>query len=1048
MPSLQDTPTIERLSSETHKFGMPELVDLTGQATYRHMDYLDLFRERQGEALKPDAVAEFQGRPLVYLLDGFTAEYPEAELINLQQLLANRSEHACLAIVRPGDLEVRPINLSRQQLEQGNEFQFIHATDAAAPTFFQSLATGKFTLENQPKKADFVFHEIHSLLSKASEALIGKLPPLQVLSVIGRALFFRFLIDRNIVRESEREAICPQAQDLYDVFSDAEKAAQISLWMDVTFNGDLLPLVPELPSDVDSQVRLNAYRTFFQGAGNATNNKVFLHQQAILKSWKSLDKSEFQPHLPEIDWDDLDFAHIPIGVLSQVYETFSRQWDEAHATETGVYYTPKNIATLMVEEALAGLDNPAEAHLLDPACGAGVFLVLAFRHLVQKCWERDGKRPTTSVIHNILYEQLCGFDVSESALRLAALALHIMAVELNGTQRPPISLKLPRRLQDEVLYNWGDKEANAKRRFVSGSLGPNVPESFNQQFDVVIGNPPWTRLRASSENAEEKKEEKAYNDALNKEFTATARRVLKARNVDEANAYENPDNNPDLPFLWRAAEWAKPDGIIALVLPARIILKQAGKGKSARDAIMRGFQVNGIINGSDLEKTHVWPNMDLPFMLLFARNAKPEGEHHFYFATPVRENHLADQGQFRLDYKSAEAVSAQQVIDKPWLLKTLGVGAVLDVEIIEKLKLHRSMKALSEHWKKPLFSGKGFSIEPRKKSEAPEWLKKLPVLKSPVASFRASLNGLDTFAEVYGAQEPHHMAIEEIYKSPLLIIRKKRGEKREAPQSFRVYGKSICYSQSYYGFSASGHADGESLISLLYLITNSVLFQHFCLACSSSIGAQHRIILKEDLDAFPFPSVSTIEKHKQHILELADALENSSTKPWGEIDKFIFQLYGLDEHDAQVVKDTVKYGAPYRSARQLAEAAPKPAEANAFCGYLEEIIQPFFDVVDQRVNVSLVPPLQSTWDLPIAPWRFLAIGFAGDSIPTPPNLLAQLMEEANRTAASRVVMHIPESGLLIGLLNQQRFWTLSRARLCGLHILREHMDAFPMPNLK
>ena len=59
-----------------------------------------------------------------------------------------------------------------------------------------------------------------------------------------------------------------------------------------------------------------------------------------------------------------------------------------------------------------------------------------------------------------------------------------------------------------------------------------------------------------------------------------------------------------------------------------------------------------------------------------------------------------------------------------------------------------------------------------------------------------------------------------------------------------------------------------------------------------------------------------------------------------------------------------------------------------------------------------------------------------------PVLLTRVMQEANRTAASRVIMALPQGGMLIGLLNQLRFWSQSRARLCGLHIVRQHLGMF------
>jgi type I restriction-modification system DNA methylase subunit len=85
-----------------------------------------------------------------------------------------------------------------------------------------------------------------------------------------------------------------------------------------------------------------------------------------------------------------------------------------------------------VDDAFEGVTEKKDARILDPSCGAGIFLVLAFRKLVAARWKHDGKRPNTKAIQSILYNQLCGFDVSESALRLAALSLYITAIQEKG----------------------------------------------------------------------------------------------------------------------------------------------------------------------------------------------------------------------------------------------------------------------------------------------------------------------------------------------------------------------------------------------------------------------------------------------------------------------------------------------------------------------------------------------------------------------------------------------------------------------------------------
>jgi len=949
-------------------------------------------------------------------------------------------------------MTVYPIHLDRLRLANAMP-KIIRVADPRAPLFFQSLATGTESVAGMPVEADYVFEKIHALLKGASAELTSPqgtpLKPLEVLSTTGRALFFRFLHDRGIVRPGDLSEICPRVTggDLLDVFSNATNAAATSAWLDETFNGDLLPLVEGVTPHTSRTQRRREYLAFFEAAAKSTGGRIFAHLNAILRGWENAGASNFQY---TINWNDLNFAHVPVGVLSQVYETFSHQWDMSHAVETSVHYTPRKIAQFVVTESLAGVANPAKAHVLDAACGAGVFLVIALRELVRHRWIADQRRPGKDTIHEILYRQLCGFDVSEHALRLAALGLYVTAIELNSVHRPPNLHHAPAPLQGTVLHNFDDPTAHSEgaRRFVAGSLGEKPASSFDGRFDVVFGNPPWTPLSPQGATAEEKKTDAKRIKILNDRFTTLGRTILANRGLHAvARKYVNPNNAPDMPFIWRAMQWAKPGGILGFTLEARLILKQDRTYRKAREALLRASKLTGIFNGTDLEETAVWPGMKMPFIAFFARNELPPPEHSFHLLTPIRENPLCERGEFRLDYTSVQTVLTSDVERFPWLLKALTVGTSLDVDVVKRLVSCFEGRTVKTTWKAPLFTGRGFSLKPRPLDrKAPTWLQNLPLFKAPEDGTLPAFKGFKTFKETYGASAPYQTCGEEIYKAPLLLIPQTPGEDRSTHKSFRSLDEALGYEQSIYGYSGGKHPDAGTHLALLHVIAHSQLFRYWCLTRSSRIGASWRTFIKEDVDAFPFPDVANLtEAQRRKIEEFASALDGGLPTDWKPMDVFLNTLYGLTDIETEVVSDTVKFRSPYRAARVPAEQPPEPIELDDFCSRLRELLQPLFTLTKQKVDVCALPRISDNSGNWLPPWRFAEIKLAGDSVAATPALLARLMREAAKTSASRIIMRVPGGGLVLGLLNQRRFWTFSRARLCAVEVARAHSDWFPLP---
>lgn len=1054
MPNAPSKPDLRPLDQRLAAYGCTSVIRLDKKLSASdQLDYLDLLPKQSNQTAMLTAVAEHQGTALLYLVDASGDVKSNTDsLVSLRRQLANRSDPAWLGVVRPGSLEIFPIGFEAADTQP---VKIIAEHDATAPLFFQSLVHGTFEENHQLRGTDYVFHKIFDLLTRTTNEFVpqegkGKLNALEVLSMAGRALFFRFLIDRRIVLPNECNEICPAASELKDAFSSAEKSAQTSAWLDATFNGDFLPLIDEsIPAD-NREARETAYLSFFKRTEHLVGRKIFTHLEAILRGWRAVGDTL----QTELDWGDLDFAHIPVGVLSQVYESFSHRADPLTARDTSVHYTPRTIAGLMVEEAFAATKDKAGAKVLDSSCGAGIFLVLAFRRLVREQWN-GGERPKTSVIQDILYKQIRGFDVSESALRLAALALYITAIELNASPRPPQALKFPRNLRGEVLYRFGGEEVAGNQAFPLGSLGPEVSPDFDKMFDIVIGNPPWTRLRDKKDAKDDadKKANKSATDELNKEFTAIGRRVLTARGLDDlAKRFQNPDKNPDLPFLWRAMEWAKDGGVIALAMPARLFGRTSGKGFEAWRAVLQSIEVTGLINGADLRKTAVWDGMDMPFCVFFARNAKPASHHRFYYSAPGYEREMNGCGRFRIDYEATQPLSIERVLKQPWLLKTLSLGTWLDVEVMEALS-NINNRTLAERWAEwdedGAKTGQGYNLSPTLTQKFVDFLADLPVFEPSKEGLFVGSAATRKYAELYGKNakgesSAHAPRRKELYQSPLVIIPKAPGDQEETPHAY-LSDQPLAFSQSYYGYSCNGYEDEQTLASLIYLLAHSTLFRYFALMVSVSQGADHMIFTKQDFDSLPFPDLAKLPSMtKAKIRSLAHRLQNDASKPWREINEFIFRLYGLDADAVQVAKDTLFAAASYRKAGKAALDRTTRDTRAGFLKTLRDELEPYFDVCGEHADVREAEFQPDTWR---EPWFFLTVSREADSVSISPSLMRKAMEAANQRGCSRIIVHAPgKRGLLIGLLNQRRWWTITRARLCAQHIIRDRLGACGLPD--
>ena len=1012
------------------------------------IDYLDIQRNwrRAGELdfVVPDAVVEIDGRPLMYVVRSasMTRLFAEKqqELVSLRRALACRGEASYIGIVEPGQITVVPNYYSSDLagaftvLQDAPRAQLL-IRDLAMEVRPPSVSEQQW--KRNCKSADQL--AVHQLLFDLLDRVTADLRTAgslagqdgEILSLVGRCLFTCFLIDRGIINKQTFPVLYAAGAD--QAFSSPELAALTCKWLDVTFNGELLPLAHE------------DYPSYFAN--------LVTPDGAVFKALSKIIQRTTPDGQYHLDCSWIDFSHVPVGLLSQVYESYAHKFFGDPATAESIHYTPRHIAEFMVDQAFHGLTicEPEDARVLDPAAGAGVFLVLCFRKLVKAFWKRHKRPPNTGEIRNILNKQIRGLDINEHALKLSALSLYLTAIELDADPLSGQSLLFDP-LMNNVLFNTHrPDDQTAWKSLVRGSLGVGLDEiNIDQPFSLVIGNPPWTQW--SSKGAKNEKEKKFLSDrvnVLNGEVSEMIRDIAKRRDsehlADIAADFENPLKVPDVPFVWCAMEWAAKDAVIAFALHARLLFRRADKGASARETLFRALHVTGILNGTAVRQEKVWPNVDAPFCLLFARNNVPSDHDAFYYLSPEIEHDLNKRSLWRIDYQSAQPIEFGVLAERPYLLKTLFKGTALDADLIRRLLLLTNPSSdneepravrVADYWfnRLRLAGGRGFETAPATRQKSSLFLKEMGAKELTTHSKSDIL--VDTRALKYFDRDTLYCTGQpEIYRPPLVLFSQTPGASENSKRvRISLDPVPVAYNFSFYGYSSHGHPQAELLAKYLLVLAMSQLLPYYTLMTSARYGIERDTIYVEDINDFPIiPFESLSKAQRSAVQRLADGLIDGSEGVQSKIDAWVAHLYGLTDHDVQVMIDTLLVNMPTTRAKQRAQDKPTGTEISAFAQAMEDYLQPFFDLTEERIRVV---PKEGT---PGA-WQFLDVFVADATTYAGNTRIAKEVFEilADQEGASRVFARLPHRCISVGLLAQYRYWTPSRAKLCAMDLLREH----------
>ncbi|MEM7182725.1 MAG: N-6 DNA methylase [Spirochaetota bacterium] len=994
MKTEQITKSLEKLGAKKKN-----IISLHDSQDSRIIQFFDLCSQspvnRDQKNPTPEAVVLYNNRPVFYAASQANI-VTEAIKTRLLHNLACRGDVDYLGIfLETGKMEVYPVTFQ--------EPQKIEIPTANLPFLIPSIAYGnQITLQETPAQKRIHTHLFELLNAVLENLIVNGISPEDALSITGRSLFFRFLWDRSIIKKNDLAKIVAGTTAPQECFHTAEAIAKTFAWMDATFNGNLLNLTGKGGSDYWEYFKDKKYETFFK------------HIEAIPEGVDAIGM-EYQYSMERIHWGMLNFTHIPSDLLSQVYDKFTAKFEKTRKQDDSIFYTPRNIANYMVEEAFYSFQgkNPQEIKVLDPACGAGVFLVTAFRKIISLYYQYNRKLPDRRTIRKILKNQIVGFDIDENALKLSALNLYLTALELDPNPKPIKDLKFEKLLGLSLLNTRSS--ANPKEEI--GSIQFEENSKFHNYFDIVIGNPPWSK--------------RGITDVQNQQFSEEIKRIAESKGLAVKETNVNPKKYPDVPFAWKASEWCKPNGKIVLALHARLLF--ANKHFYVKRNLFQIITVNGILNGADIRRTEVWPEVNAPFCILFASNKLSLANTVFNFFSPSLENYLNRKGVIRIDSHTVEPIEMQVLEQNSSILKQLFRGISYDINIIKKIKTNTI--SIQSYWQKAkLFHGRGYEISSRKQ-KTDEMLKlnygKLTTAISKDFQFYIDSMKLPKFDE-FGL---HRIRKVEIYKGPLVLIKQSPDIDRTRGRGF-IAEESLFYHETFFGFSAFGHKKNLVLVKYILVLIHSKLFSYYTLLFSAQFGVERDTYLKEDIENFPILPIEDLDNNSiQAIQKISQWFKDTPNDiDWDSLDKFVYQLYSLNKQEIQSIEDTLKVNLPFTENQNYAAAIP---DANTITIYKERLLKglsPISSYINQKLYINDVNTNYTS------PWYFLYIGKTDDII-FDRNIIKKICNMADENAVSQII--IPQKqGLIVGMLKQNRYWTITRARLLSQEIIYKYEKVF------
>lgn len=538
-------------------------------------------------------------------------------------------------------------------------------------------------------------------------------------------------------------------------------------------------------------------------------------------------------------WEQYSFKHLPAEVISAIYENFiqAEAVRQSGINEKGVVYTPVHLVNLLIDETMP-LDKPElfkdeSFRVLDPACGSGVFLVAAYKRMLQ-WWainnydaSKGVKYPQNKEAQRILEQNIFGIDVKETATFVSIFGLTTALLD---------------KLTPQAIWNnFRFKDLSLENIISNNFFTEAIRLKSDKKFNLIVGNPPF-----NIENGKKRTD------------------VISSSMIDQIGfKHKNlPNNNFALHFFEAALTISNK---VCLILPANVLLYN----KSAQDyraQIFTDFSIQKLFDFTHLRRELFHKTADTPVIAIVALN---DPSNHKPIEHIVVKRLLATEKKLRFDfdYYDYHKVNWSWATDpsKSFIWKTNLLGGGRLFHLINKLSQLRSLTQFISEMKR-LHPGEWeYSIGYKVKNIRREPQRNVDFIFGKPSIITDSFDETESFETFIETNKDYaEPRARQIYEPPHVIIKANTGTSN-IPIHFSE--KYLCFKDKLIGLHAS--KKHKHLLKEIYNRFKDEEYAKlyrlwvFCTSAETLVNLE-TACKKEDIDTLPYPTdLSYLRLNKQ-----------------------------------------------------------------------------------------------------------------------------------------------------------------------------------------